>query len=96
MQAFYQGMIDYCRSKSLNCGVYASQSQWISLFGTASYVYGNEYPLWYAHYDDLASFSDYYAKYSFGGWADPYAKQYLGSTTVCDAVIDKDYALTWD
>lgn len=29
-------------------------------------------PLWYAHYDNSPSFSDYS---SFGGWSEPYAKQ---------------------
>ena len=43
-KAFYQQMIDYCRSSNLRCGVYASQSQWTALFGSSTYAYGNEYP----------------------------------------------------
>jgi hypothetical protein len=45
----------------------------------------------YAHYDNVASFSDY-SSYSFGCWTSPFAKQYYGTTSVCGASIDKNYA----
>ena len=34
----------------------------------------------YAHYDNKASFSDFTP---FGGWKEPWAKQYNGDITVC-------------
>lgn len=35
-------------------------------------------PLWYAHYDNVPSFSDSWA-YEFGGWSSPAMKQYYDS-----------------
>jgi len=35
--------------------------------------------VWYAHYDKLASFSDYT---TIGGWSRPNIKQYQGDTTL--------------
>ena len=49
-------------------------------------------PLWYAHYDNKPSFSDFS---SFGGWKTPYAKQYQGDYTLCGFDVDLDYAPTW-
>ena len=49
-------------------------------------------PLWYAHYDNKPSFSDFS---SFGGWTTPYAKQYQGDYTLCGFDVDLDYAPTW-
>lgn len=45
----------------------------------------------YAHYDGVASFSDW-SKYTFGGWATPWAKQYGGTTTVCSTGVDLNYS----
>eukprot|EP01133_Synstelium_polycarpum_P002443 gene2443-2778_t len=39
---------------------------------------GAQYPLWYAHYDHVATFDDFKP---FGGWKVPYMKQYIGTTT---------------
>lgn len=44
--------------------------------------------LWYAHYDNSASFSDFSP---FGGWTKPAIKQYVGDTTLCGAGVDKNY-----
>jgi hypothetical protein len=67
----------------VKCGVYSSSSQWSAIFGSTSYSYGSNLPLWYAHYDNKASFSDYT---KFGGWSSPHAKQYAGDTTECRSV----------
>ena len=45
-------------------------------------------PLWYAHYDNSASFTDYD---SFGGWSSPTIKQYEGDKSSCGVGIDYDY-----
>ena len=69
--------------------MYSSYYQWEGIFGSVSFVYGNELPLWYAHYDNLASFSDYTP---FGGWASPHAKQYVGDASLCSMGVDKNYS----
>jgi hypothetical protein len=89
---FYQGLVDSCHTLSVTCGIYASSSQWSSIFGSTSYVYGNYLPLWYPHYDNNPSFSDFS---SFGGWTTPYAKQYYNTNTVCDQGVDKNWAPAW-
>jgi GH25 family lysozyme M1 (1,4-beta-N-acetylmuramidase) len=88
---WYQALVDSCGSLGVKCGIYASQYQWTSIFGSTTYCYGNNKPLWYAHYDSNPTFSDY-SKYSFGCWTSPYAKQYAGTTTVCSVSVDLDYA----
>lgn len=54
-----------------------------NIFFCYIYIYKNQ--LWYAHYDDSPSFSDYT---EFGGWKDPHMKQFKGTTTECDAGVD--------
>ncbi|CAN0174075.1 unnamed protein product, partial [Ectocarpus fasciculatus] len=93
-QKWYEELVDSCSSNGIRCGVYSSSSQWESIFGSKSYSYGADMPLWYAHYDNSPSFSDYS---SFGGWSEPYAKQYAGDTTLCSGFdVDKNYAPKWD
>lgn len=62
---------------------------WQSIFGsfTACHTVAS-HPLWYAHYDDKQTFSDFAA---FGGWTKPHMKQYKGDTTLCGAGVDKNY-----
>jgi hypothetical protein len=55
-------------------------------------LFFTDLPLWYAHYDGKASFSDFS---SFGGWKTPYAKQYMGDYTLCSFDVDLNYAPTW-
>jgi len=86
-QNFFQSLLAGCASNALNCGVYTSASQWNPIMGS-SYSGGKSYPLWYAHYDNVASFSDFSP---FGGWTTPYMKQYMGDVTVCGYDTDKDY-----
>lgn len=88
-KAFLQSLVDACISTlgSSKCGVYSSYYQWSSLFGSTSYSYSkaSALPLWYAHYDNDASFSDFTA---FGGWSKPFIKQYAGDTTTCSFSVD--------
>jgi len=46
------------------------------------------HPLWYAHYDNSPSFSDFKA---FGGWSKPAIKQFQGTTSICGASVDKNF-----
>jgi len=78
-QAWYKQLVDACTTYGVSCGVYSSASQWSAIFGSTSFVYGNNLQLWYAHYDNIPSFYDFS---SFGGWTSPYAKQY-GGGSVC-------------
>jgi len=52
-------------------GVYASSSMWSEIAGSSCTI-GSSKPLWYAHYDNNPSFSDFQP---FGGWTKPYMKQ---------------------
>jgi len=81
--------VNACNSSGYKCGIYSSASQWSAIFGSLSYSYGSSLPLWYAHYDNNPSFSDFS---SFGGWNTPWAKQYAGDATVCSMGVDKNYA----
>eukprot|EP01036_Dinobryon_divergens_P023120 gene23120-31437_t len=87
-QAWYKQLKDSCYTYGVSCGVYSSTYQWSSIFGSTSFVYGSELPLWYAHYDNIASFYDFTA---FGGWSTPYAKQFGGGTT-CSTSADYNYS----
>ena len=88
-RAWYQKLVDACNSTAgVRCGVYSSASQWSAIFGSTSYAYGSTLQLWYAHYDNSASFSDFS---SFGGWTKPWAKQYIGNASVCGMGIDVNY-----
>lgn len=65
----------------------ARQYEWSSVMG-ASCTAGSDLPLWYAHYDGEASFSDYSR---IGGWTSPAIKQYSGTATLCGQEVDLDY-----
>jgi GH25 family lysozyme M1 (1,4-beta-N-acetylmuramidase) len=86
---WYQDLVDACKSKAHSCGVYSSASQWSAIFGSGSYAYGSNLPLWYAHYDGNPSFSDFS---SFGGWSSPHVKQYKGDVSDCSMGIDENYS----
>ena len=89
-QEFYEHLVNSCKNKAKShCGIYTSSSQWSAIFGSSSYKYGNDLPLWYAHYDGNANFNDFT---SFGGWSKPHAKQYAGTSTVCGTGVDKNYS----
>lgn len=85
---WYQELVDACNNQASSCGIYSSKVQWEGIMGSDSYAYGSNLPLWYAHYDGKADFSDFTA---FGGWTKPYAKQYAGTTTLCSMGVDMNY-----
>jgi hypothetical protein len=88
-QEWYIQLRDSCETYKVPCGVYSSTNEWTTIFGSTSFVYGNDLPLWYPHYDNNPSFSDFK---SFGGWTTPHAKQYAGDATVCGSDADKNYS----
>jgi len=78
-------------SNGASIGIYSSQYEWSVVMGSSSYCTTlTGYPLWYAHYDDSPSFSDY-PSVSFGGWKTPAMKQYEGDVVLCNFDIDEDY-----
>jgi len=85
---WYQQLVDACTSNAPSCGVYTSSNEWQTIFGSTTYSYGSSLPLWYPHYDNSPSFSDFKA---FGGWTSPYMKQYAGDVTACSIDVDKSY-----
>ncbi|EGG18852.1 glycoside hydrolase family 25 protein [Cavenderia fasciculata] len=82
-RAFFNSMLDGARQAGVRVGVYTSSSQWNPIMG--SWSGGSAYPLWYAHYDNSPSFSDFR---SFGGWSKPAMKQYQGDQSQCGVGID--------
>ncbi|XP_065183148.1 probable GH family 25 lysozyme 2 [Sycon ciliatum] len=72
--------------KEKSTGVYTSQYQWSSIMG--DWDGGSHLPLWYAHYDNNPSFSDFE---KFGGWDRPNVKQYEGDKFECGAGVDLNY-----
>ena len=67
-------------------GVYSSASQWSPIM--CGWTGASSHQLWYAHYDNNPSFSDFSA---FGGWTKPAIKQYAGDVSICSTSIDKDF-----
>lgn len=79
-------MVNEAKAKGVHLGIYTSASQWNPIMG------GNtdfkSYDLWYPHYDSKDSFSDFSP---FGGWSKPAIKQYIGTTSICSASVDKNF-----
>lgn len=62
---------------------------WQSILGSTSACTSvATQPLWYAHYDNNPSFSDFT---KFGGWTKPNIKQYQGTHSLCGASVDSNY-----
>lgn len=88
-QAFIKAMVDECTSLGISCGVYANWNSWSEIVGRNwSYPFSRGLPVWYPHYDNTPSFSDFE---SFGGWAKPSIKQYIGDHTSCGVGIDYNF-----
>ena len=68
-------IINEIERKGKKVGVYASEYMWETVVGsrTACTAAAKNTQLWYAHYDNRQSFSDYR---QIGGWAHPNIKQY--------------------
>jgi hypothetical protein len=45
-------------------------------------------PIWYPHYDNRPSFSDFQ---SFGGWSRPSIKQYSDTHSLCGVGVDSNW-----
>jgi hypothetical protein len=72
-------------------GIYSSPYEWQTVVGSqGGCTQVNNVPLWYAHYDNNPSFSDW-PSVKFGGWSQPSMKQYAGTSTECSSSVDKDW-----
>ncbi|KRX01186.1 Glycoside hydrolase, superfamily [Pseudocohnilembus persalinus] len=86
---FLKDLVNAYKAKGALVGIYGSYYQWESIFGAAGNCpYFSNLPLWYAHYDNSQTFSDFR---SFGGWTKPAMKQYVGDTTVCSTGVDLNW-----
>ena len=85
-QAFISTLVSTLKGHGAIVGIYTSLYNWSSI--TGGWTGMASLPLWYAHYDDDASFSDFTG---YGGWARPAMKQYDGNLVVCGAGVDLNY-----
>merc|ERR1712093_132686 len=85
-RAWLTEAVNQALSMGQTVGIYNSQYQWSSIMG--SWTGASRFPLWYAHYDNNPSFSDFSP---FGGWNQPAIKQYVGNAVVCGAGVDKNF-----
>lgn len=86
---FVTDLVNAVKSHGKVPGIYSSYYMWEDIMGSAKSCTGlGSVSLWYAHYDNSKSFSDFS---SFGGWSKPNIKQYKGDTTLCSAGVDMDF-----
>jgi hypothetical protein len=84
---YLNSLISAVKSHGKAVGVYTSQYEWESTMGSlGACTSAASVPLWYAHYDNWASFGDYV---KIGGWNSPAMKQFVGDTTLCGIGIDE-------
>lgn len=86
---FLMALINGVTSHGKSVGIYSSLVQWQGIFGTSSAcTSAAKAPLWYAHYDNVQSFSDFKP---FAGWTSAKMKQFAGDATVCSTDVDKNW-----
>jgi len=72
----------------LTFGIYSSEYEWGITAGTSTAF--SSYPLWYAHYDDNPSFSDFVP---FAGWTQPNVKLFWDHGRVYATILKSDSLL---
>jgi hypothetical protein len=85
-RAFITDMINSCNALGVHCGVYSNWNSWSEIVG--SWNGAARLPLWYPHYDNSKSFSDFQ---KFGGWSSPNIKQYIGDASSCGLGVDYNW-----
>jgi len=83
---FVVSTVQNAKAAGLPVGIYTSVGEWPQTVGNLNSL--SSFPLWYAHYDNNPSFSDFT---SFGGWSSGVMKQYQGNTQQCGVSVDLDY-----
>lgn len=83
---FIEDLVNQIVKRGKSPGIYASGYMWKQILGSVTACQKfSQYPIWYPHYDKVASFSDFT---EFGGWTKPNMKQYQGTTTICNTGVD--------
>lgn len=86
-QQFILSWVNTLKSHGKSVGIYTSYYNWQAIVGL-NWTGCSSLPLWYAHYDNSPSFSDFTP---YGGWTKPSIKQYAGDKTVCGVDLDLNY-----
>mgnify|MGYP001085286539 CR=1 FL=1 len=86
-QQFITDIVNELKDLGQSVGIYTSYYNWESITGL-DWKGVSDLPLWYPHYDNDPSFSDFK---SFGGWTKPTMKQYGGNKELCNAGVDLDW-----
>jgi len=91
-QKFFNDVVSTLQNAGASVGIYTSKSQWTEVMG--SFQGGANLPLWYSHYDNNPSFSDFSRSSigSYGGWTTPAMKQYQGDQSACGCNTDFNWA----
>lgn len=85
---FIMDGVQEATSLGIHVGIYSSNYEWgATTGGSTSFT---AYPLWYAHYDNNPSFSDWSYE-QFGGWANPSIKQFTDNGPSCYGNLDQDW-----
>lgn len=87
--AFLQQLLEAVSALGLSTGIYTSPFEWQRVMGASTSF--SSYPLWYAHYDDTASFADFPRFHSFGGWTQPAMKQFAGDRAFAEVQYDANW-----
>jgi GH25 family lysozyme M1 (1,4-beta-N-acetylmuramidase) len=87
---FLQQLIQAAESYGLEVGIYTSVGEWSETTGNSEAF--SSYPLWYAHYDGVASFEDFPSFGPRGGWTQPTMKQFLGDQRTSELPFDGNWA----
>ena len=86
---FFETLTNKAESLGIKSGIYGSKYYWGEILGSSyKFEFASTWKLWYAHYDNVKSFSDFE---SFGGWSSPYTKQYAGDQTACSHDVDYNF-----
>ena len=88
-QEFILELVRELKAKNKSIGIYSALYNWKAIVGE-SWNGVCSYPLWYAHYDNVKSFSDFKP---FGGWTKPSIKQYSPDVqnVMCGFGVDQDF-----
>ncbi|CAG8671678.1 170_t:CDS:2, partial [Acaulospora morrowiae] len=75
---------DAAKATKWNWGIYSSQGEWETLFGSAGAVVDSRFKVWYAHpQNPLQPNYDDWKDMAFGGFSAPSGKQYGGGSGQC-------------
>jgi hypothetical protein len=84
-------LVNALKAKGKKVGIYASAYMWETIMGSRESCKSfTGLPVWYAHYDNSPSFSDW-STVSFGGWGKPAIKQYAGDKVLCSTGVDLNF-----